>query len=217
MLLRAGMKRYFWTLLGGSLLWVLTAFAVFAAAEPKAVQPKCYTPQQYRAEQAVRYQTQLMVAGMLCQQQAGQQIYSQYQGFSLRNQDVINRAENQLIGFFRVHGGESTPERSLHSLRTNLANELSMRAMQQSIDKFCAAAIPRVKQAAMMQPRQFEKHLMDLNLTHNSTAPVCMEQQPKLQQVKATVPAQSVTPQSAPAQPKAAQHKAPVSKKAAEK
>jgi hypothetical protein len=197
MFIRVRMMRYFWALLAGSLLWVLTAYAVFAmpeqTAENKIAQPKCYTAQQYRAEQAIRYQTQLMVAGMLCQQQAGQQIYSQYQGFSLRNQDVITRAENQLIGFFRVHGTEATPERSLHTLRTNLANELSMRAMGQSMDKFCATAIPRVKQAAMMQPRQFEKHLMDLTLTHTSYSPVCMDKQPQLHQVKAVVP---VAPQA---------------------
>lgn len=183
------MIRYIGALLIGCLLWVLTAYAVFAAPEKTTAQPKCYTPQQYRAEQAIRYQTQLMVAGMLCQQQAGQHIYNQYQGFSVRNQDVITRAENQLIGFFRIHGTDATPERSLHSLRTNLANELSMRAMGQSLDKFCAHAIPRVKQAAMMQPRQFEKHLMDLSLSHTATRPVCMQSESHMQQVKATLPA----------------------------
>jgi hypothetical protein len=204
MFLRMDTMRTIVAIVLGSLFWVLSAYMVFAADKPtalKAVQ-KCYTPQQYRAEQAVRYQTQLMVAGMLCQQQAGQQIYSQYQGFSLRNQEVITRAENQLIGFFRVHGTETTPERGLHSLRTNLANEFSMRAMQQSIDKFCATAIPRVKQAAMMQPRQFEKHLMDLDLKHNSMQPVCMESQmnPKVHQVKAVVaPVKSVEQKPSPA------------------
>ena len=54
------------------------------------IKPACYTQAQYRAEQAVRYQTQLMVAGMLCQS-ANPQSYTKYQAFTQRNTPTIAR------------------------------------------------------------------------------------------------------------------------------
>ncbi|HEY1097216.1 MAG TPA: hypothetical protein VGF14_08250 [Alphaproteobacteria bacterium] len=151
---------------------------------------RCYTPQQYRAEQAIRYHTQLMVAGMLCQNHAGPQVYSQYQGFTLRNQNVITRAENKLIEFFRLQH-KAAPERELHSLRTNMANEISMRAMQQSLGSYCGNAVPRVKQAGTMQPREFENYLMKVDMRQTSTVPLC-NRAPILRQIKATIPAQEM-------------------------
>ena len=135
------------------------------------IRPACYTQAQYRAEQAVRYQTQLMVAGMLCQS-ASPRSYSNYQAFTQRNTPTINRAENVLMGFFTDHKTPQ-PELSLHTLRTNMANQISIKAMQQSLGVYCRLALPRLQESAILQPRQFEAYLTKIDLKQNSTRPVC--------------------------------------------
>lgn len=175
-----------------ALRWIFAAvllLAAFAAgpvraadkiADPKdgapvvvEIKPACYTEAQYRAEQAVRYQTQLMVAGMLCQS-GDPRAYTHYQAFTRRNTKTITRAENTLIGFFDTH---KTPqaELSLHTLRTNMANDLSIKVMQQSMPIYCRRAAPRLAEAALLQPRQFESYLAKLNLKQPSTRPLCKD------------------------------------------
>lgn len=153
----------------------------------------CYTPQQYRAEQAVRYHTQLMVSGMLCQR-THPTAYSQYQAFTQRNQPTIQRAETVLIGFYKEQKNPQ-PERALHTMRTNLANDLSMRAMQQSLPVFCQNAQQRLQTAAAMPNRQFEGYLTKLDLRQNSLHPVCSDT--SVQTIKATT---TITKSVIPAQ-----------------
>jgi hypothetical protein len=156
------------------------AKAAAPAKKPVTVEikPACYTQAQYRAEQAVRYQTQLMVAGMLCQS-ANPRSYSNYQAFTQRNTGTINRAENVLMAFFKEH---RTPqaELSLHTLRTNMANDISIKAMQLSLPVYCKQALPRLTEASALQPRQFETYLTKLDLKQTSTRPVCADAQPKV-------------------------------------
>ncbi len=136
-----------------------------------SAKPHCYSEAQYRAEQAVRYQTQLMVAGMLCQSMSPAS-YSNYQAFTQRNETTVARAENVLIGWFREHNTPQ-PELSIHTLRTNMANDISIKAMQQSLPVYCRLALPRLKEAAALQPRQFETYLTKIDLRQTSTRPVC--------------------------------------------
>src|SRR5690606_24307797 len=109
---KSGMKK----LIACALVFSLAATTGFAA---------CYTPEQYRAEQAIRFHTQLMVVGMLCTKPYGQDAYGAYQEFTKRHQNIIKAEENRLIAWFRANKKPSA-ERALHSFRTELANDTSM-------------------------------------------------------------------------------------------
>lgn len=173
-----------------------------AQAKPPVVievKPACYTLAQYKAEQAIRYHSKLMVAGMLCQSH-NPKSYSDYQAFTQRNQKTISRAENILIAYFTAQKRKQ-PEREFHTLRTNVANEISMKAMQQSLPAFCQNAVPALQQAASWQARQFDAYLVKMDMKQISTVKPCEQpvrpipvstKQPVSAAVKPVVPAKTV-------------------------
>lgn len=170
---------------GGLITAVCSSYAIAEAPKPVPVsakppvvvevKPACYTLAQYKAEQAIRYHSKLMVAGMLCQSH-NPKSYSDYQAFTQRNQKTISRAENILIGYFAAQRRKQ-PEREFHTLRTNLANDISMKAMQQSLPAFCQNAIPSLQLAASWQARQFDAYLVKMDMKQPTTVKPC--EQPK--------------------------------------
>lgn len=154
-------------------MWVSASSYAIAAPPPVVVEvkPTCYSVAQYKAEQAIRFHSKLMVAGMLCQSRNAKS-YSDYQAFTQRNQKTISRAENILIAYFNAQKRKQ-PEREFHTLRTNLANDISMKAMQQSLPTFCQNAIPSLQQAASWQARQFDAYLVKMDMKQTSTVKPC--------------------------------------------
>lgn len=133
----------------------------------------CYTQDQFRAEQALRFHTRLMIIGMLCQGILKRNTYAEYQGFTARNQNVIQEQENSLISYFR-QVRKPNPERALHSLRTDLANEAAQQAGA-SVGVFCQKYISQLQMAKTMRPIDFKHWIQGLALTlaTPTTTPVC--------------------------------------------
>lgn len=161
-----------------------TAFAfvfLFGALPAVAAPSACYTPAQFRAEQAVRYHTRLMIVGMRCQRiLAAPGAYADYQAFTQRNQTVIRNQENQLVSYFKSRKVAS-PERALHTLRTNLANSMSMQANGPGVASFCKNYAGTLQQAKAMKPVDFQKWITQVNIQNNgmSTIPLCAAAQRK--------------------------------------
>jgi hypothetical protein len=127
----------------------------------------CYTPEQYRAEQAIRFHTQFMLIGMLCRNAFGEDSYASYQRFTDRNQGVIAAEENRLISYFAQNGDEA-PDGALHTLRTNIANAYSMQAMKSQ--NFCRMMVNRYRAPSRFAPQSSAKSKVFVNghspLTH---------------------------------------------------
>lgn len=110
----------------------------------------CYTMQEVEAEQGLRIHSELMVIGLTCARMpGGTRLYADYQKFTAENSDLIAAYEAILISFYKNEGAVS-PEKSLHDLRTQLANKVSQDAVFMSVSSFCSRYAPRIGQARGM-------------------------------------------------------------------
>lgn len=116
-----------------------------------AAGPSCYSADEMEAEQGLRIHSELMVIGLTCLRMpsGGPQLYSKYQTFTRKNQSLIAGYENDLISYYR-RTGMSNPEGKLHTLRTELANEISQHAITMSVSSFCKYYGGRIDRALAM-------------------------------------------------------------------
>ncbi len=158
------MKRIFVSLL----ILVMMTMPVAAAAAAR-----CYTPEQYRAEQAVRFHTNLMIMGLYCKEVMKQDTYATYRDFTRRNQNIIKSEENRLISYFRTLGNKSA-ERQFHTMRTDMANHMSIQAGQ-GRGRFCQQYASYYERAKTMIPADFKRWIEQINLSSPavSSVPLC--------------------------------------------
>lgn len=132
---------------------VLSALVVLlciSTAAP-AAGPTCYSASEMEAEQGLRIHSELMVIGLTCLRMptGGPQLYSKYQTFTKKNQGLITGYENDIISYYR-RTGMPNPEGKLHTLRTQLANEISQHAITMSVSSFCRNYGGRIDRALAM-------------------------------------------------------------------
>lgn len=114
----------------------------------------CYTMQEVEAEQGLRIHSELMVIGLTCARMpGGAGLYKDYQNFTSENSDLIAAYESILMSFYK-NEGESSPEKSLHDLRTQLANKISQDAVFMSVSSFCNRYASRIEQARGMSHKK---------------------------------------------------------------
>ena len=135
---------------------------------------ECYQSSEYEAEQVVRFQTQLMVIAMMCDPHTDAELYGDYQKFSTANKDVITGNEKTLLSFFRKNKVKSS-EKSLHTLRTDIANEMAQYASTQVPSKFCAKFESRIDEAVSLQPNDLNVLVSDMGTELPSSYPLCMD------------------------------------------
>lgn len=148
-----------------------------AIAPMRAMAANCYTPEQFRAEQVVRFHTQLMVMGLYCKGIMKQNTYATYQDFTRRNQNIIKQEEDRLIGYFRK-AGHKRADRELHTMRTDMANTISLQAGRSPV-AYCRQFTPYYEQAKSMIPADFKRWIEKINVngTLASSAPLCAASQ----------------------------------------
>jgi hypothetical protein len=119
-----------------------------AFASPAAV--ACYAAPDREAEQAIRIQSELMVIGLTCIKMPGREgLYDGYQRFSRKNSSLIRNYESRLMDHYRGQG-VADPERKLHTLRTDMANDISRKAIAMSTLNFCDKYAGHISQALAM-------------------------------------------------------------------
>ena len=146
--------------------------ALFFAAAAHAA--SCYTPAQFRAEQVVRLQTQLMMTSLLCPTAVAgvPSAYSAYLQFNQRHQNFVALQENLLLGFYRAQNVPQ-PERQLHTFKTNMANRLATFAANRAPGVFCKAYGARLQQAVRLTPVALQIWGHQIALNRPSAYPVC--------------------------------------------
>lgn len=140
-----------------SFLKALFLGVVFAVCSSGSALAACYGPAEYEAEQGLRIHSELMVIGLTCQKMpGGSTLYSKYQNFTHKNQNLIAGYEDRLISFYRQEG-DSQPEGELNTLRTVLANQISKHAVQMSMTSFCRNFSGRIDKALGMNQETLRK------------------------------------------------------------
>lgn len=166
--------------------FLLTVLAVLTLSAPAfadtpviSVSPTrisaCYTQEEAVAEQGIRIHSELMVIGLNCQHMtpAGQQnLYQAYRDFTSKNADIFAGYENRLLGYYQ-RIGTGNAEGQLNTLRTQLANKISLDAARTRPDVFCSHYMPRIQKASTMSRAEIQKWASTFYPGHPVSHPVC--------------------------------------------
>jgi hypothetical protein len=99
------------------------------AANAAAPRPDCFSNADVEAEQAVRFQAQLMVLSDICRD-------STYGLFTQRNREAIMAYQRQMIDHFK-RAGERRADITFENYMTRLANQESIASGQRTTGEVC--------------------------------------------------------------------------------
>jgi hypothetical protein len=160
------MKRIFFLLL------TIFCFAGVAQASSQA----CYTVDEAEAEQGIRIHSELMVIGLNCQHMAkaagDQNLYMAYREFTAEHVKLFATYEKKLMDYYKRTGAKS-PEASLDTLRTELANKISNDAARMRPDMFCMRYAPRITKVASMDNDMLRRWASTFYPEHPVSKPIC--------------------------------------------
>src|SRR2546421_11481643 len=134
---------------------VVLAAAFLAAASvatASAADRNCYSPGDIEAEQALLFQTDLMVISSACRDTV-------YGEFRARNKDSIIRYQNAMIDHFRRSGARN-PKSAYDSWQTSLANEAARKQAVVSTTQFCQQATEKLKLASTLDTKGFRDYVV---------------------------------------------------------
>jgi hypothetical protein len=135
----------------------------------------CYNAKEFEAEQGLRIHSELMVIGLTCiKMPNGQALYNKYQNFTRKNASLISAYETALIRHYERQGS-NRPEEKLHTLRTDLANEISRHAVSMSTLSFCQKFAANLDQALAMSPDKLRRWAQQIRPNQPTTEPVCTQ------------------------------------------
>jgi hypothetical protein len=134
---------------------LVMAVAVLAAASAvtaSAADRNCYSPGDIEAEQALLFQTNLMVISSACRNT----IYGE---FRLRNKDAILRYQNAMIDHFRRTGARN-PKSAFDAWETSLANEAARKQAIIPTGQFCEQSAEMLKLASTLDVKGFHDYVV---------------------------------------------------------
>ncbi len=156
-------------------LMIFLTVLFVAAQASQAMAAQCYSRSEAEAEQAIRIHSELMVIGLNCMNMRfrdGTNLYRTYHNFTRANSDMFQGYEQTLVDYFRK-AGHDQPERSLDTLRTVLANNISNSAARMKPDQFCNRYAGRVLQASGMDRSTLRQWASTFHPSHPVSRPIC--------------------------------------------
>jgi hypothetical protein len=145
-----------------SLFFVVTLWTASATAASV-----CYEPREIEADQAVQYQTELMVLSNACQAPS-------YVNFTRRNRSAIVDYQGALIARFR-RAGERHAELALESYLTHLANQVALRQAGQVPEQLCLQSAPQLTAADGIGLEAFHALAAHRAASHAPAYPRCRD------------------------------------------
>ena len=124
------------------------AAALLAAASVQGVfaaDKQCYSATDVEAEQAILFQTNLMVISSACRDTV-------YGEFRARNKDAIIRYQKAMIDHFR-RAGSRNAQSDFDRWNTSLANEISLKQGALPMVQFCQQATEMLKLASTLDAK----------------------------------------------------------------
>src|SRR5205085_6459095 len=148
---------------GISMKKVVLAPALVAAASvatASAADRNCYSPGDIEAEQALQFQTNLMVISSACRDTV-------YGEFRARNKDAILRYQNAMIDHFRRTGARN-PKSAFDTWQTSLANEAARKQAGVPTGQFCQESAEMLKLASTLDTKTYHEYVVAhaVNGTH---------------------------------------------------
>ncbi|HEV2303701.1 MAG TPA: hypothetical protein VGR91_19215 [Stellaceae bacterium] len=126
------------------------AFLAAAALQAApAASRSCYSKAELEAEQAILWQTNLMVISSACHD-------ASYANFRMHNTRLIIEYQHRMIDYFR-HTGARQPARNFETWITHLANEAADKETGTPTPQICQQAASLLKLAGALGPKQFHQ------------------------------------------------------------
>ena len=131
---------------------ILTAALIAAASitTAGAADRNCYSPGDIEAEQALLFQTNLMVISSACRDTV-------YGEFRARNKDAIVRYQNAMIDHFWRTGARN-PKSAFDAWQTSLANEAARKQAVIPTGQFCQQSAEMLKLASTLDGKAFHDY-----------------------------------------------------------
>jgi hypothetical protein len=129
---------------------VAMSFCLVAGAAAAA--QGCWRPAEAEAEQAIRYQTELMVVSETCHEQT-------YPRFLHRNRNILAEYQRRMIEHYR-RAGAAHPQASLDTYMTRLANEVALRVGTQSVGALCQEKADFLAEADAFDAKKFRGYIV---------------------------------------------------------
>ena len=132
---------------------VVLAAALLSAASAttvSAAERNCYSPGDIEAEQALLFQTNLMVISSACRDTV-------YGEFRARNTAAILRYQNAMIEHFRRTGARN-PKSAFDTWETSLANEAARKQAVIPTGQFCQQSTEMLKLASTLDTKGFHDY-----------------------------------------------------------
>jgi hypothetical protein len=145
---------------------VLLAAALVAAASftaASAADRNCFSTADIEAEQAILFQTDLMVISSACRDTV-------YGEFRARNKDAILRYQNTMIDHFRRTGARN-PKGAYDTWQTSVANEAARKQAVIPTGQFCQQSAEKLKLASTLDIKGFHDYVAANAV--NGTHPRC--------------------------------------------
>lgn len=115
-----------------------------------AADRNCYSPADSEAEQALLFQTNLMVISSACRDTV-------YGEFRARNKDAIVHYQNAMIEHFRRTGARNAKS-AFDTWQTSLANEIAQKQALTPTAQFCQQSVEMLKLASTLDARGFHDY-----------------------------------------------------------
>jgi hypothetical protein len=130
---------------------VLALLCLVAGA--MAATQDCLRPAEAEAEQAIRFQTELMVVSETCHEQT-------YPQFLHRNHKALAEYQKRMIERYR-RTGAPRPNASLDTYMTRLANEIALRVSAQPVDALCREQADFLATADALDGKKFRRYIAE--------------------------------------------------------
>ena len=131
-------------------VWAAALVAAASFTTASAADRNCYSAADIEAEQAILFQTDLMVISSACRDTV-------YGEFRSRNKDAIIRYQNVMIDHFR-RTGVRNPKSAYDAWQTSLANDASRKQAMVPTAQVCQQATDMLKLASTLDAKAFHDY-----------------------------------------------------------
>jgi hypothetical protein len=138
---------------------------IFAGSVSVAQAATCYRAEEIEADQAVRFQTQLMVVSDSC----GSESYSE---FTHRNASTLAAYQQKMIGYFRRVSGRGA-DTAFDRFITSLANQMALSAGKETVSVLCTRSADLLSKGQTFGKDDFVHYVVQQAEAVRGTYPAC--------------------------------------------
>jgi len=140
---------------------------IFAGSVSVAHAASCYRADEIEADQAVRFQTELMVVSDSC----GSPSYTE---FTHRNASTLAAYQQKMIGHFRRISGRGA-DTAFDRFITSLANQMALSAGKETVSTLCTRSADLLSKGQTFGKEDFVHYVAQQAAAARATYPHCKD------------------------------------------